>query len=85
MKKIQACASGSCSRVTMACLVAAMQHTAEHQSRPPRRSRLPMHWIHATLRGTSPSEGRWTRPPVGPEALRSRSYSRPVTTLACRP
>ena len=53
-----------------------MQQTREHH-RLVFSSREPTQWMMPTLLGLLPSR-RITSPPVGPEALISRSTSRPV-------
>ncbi len=71
----------SCSRAMMASLAAYMQQTEEQYPWSQVMSREPTHWIQATLRGRCPSDGRFTSPVKGPEALSMRSNSRLVTTL----
>src|SRR5680860_1903571 len=76
----------------MACFAVYMQHTLEQQGRPTDSSREPTHWMKTTVFGSSGSsfflpmvEGRWTWPPVGPEAFNIRSYCRPEITSGIRP
>ena len=62
---------GSASLADMASLMAYMQHTDEQYSLLQRfLSRLPTHWRKATRRTGRPSEGRSSRPSVGPPGER---------------
>ncbi len=62
MKKIVGSRVFRCSLPMMACLVAYMQHTDEHQELPQEVSREPTHWMKAILRGSLWSESLWTWP-----------------------
>ena len=48
-------------------------------------SREPAHWMKAMLRAGWPSDGRSSRPPVGPAGSARRSNSTLVMTLGMRP
>ncbi len=56
-----------------------MQQTLEQYSCS--WSREPTHWMKAIRFGCSSSDGRFTSPIVGPEALSMRSYSSALRTL----
>jgi hypothetical protein len=48
-------------------------------------SREPAHWMNAMSFASRPSEGRSSRPPVGPAGSAMRSNSTLVTTSGRRP
>ena len=79
MRKTVGSQSGSWSMVSMACLLANMQHTLEQYSWF--WSREPTHWMKAIFLGWAPSLRRLTSPTVGPLALSMRSYSSAESTL----
>ena len=79
MRKTSGLASGTWSMVSIACLLANMQHTLEQYSCC--WSREPTHWMKAMRVGWSPSDGRFTSPMVGPDALSMRSYSSALSTF----
>ncbi len=83
MKKIVHTVPGACSWAIIACLVAYMQQTEEHQLRAAERD--PTHWIQAIRFGSCPSDGRLKCPLYGPLGDRMRSNCIPVTTLGKRP
>ncbi len=69
----------------MACLAVYMQQILEQYGMPFSGSREPTQVTKTTVLGSLPSEGRRISPPVGPEALASRSNCRPSITSGTSP
>src|SRR5512133_2029391 len=72
--------AGFFSLMSIAFLIACMQHTHEQAGLPILMSREPTHWMKTMDAGVFPLLSRLIFPPVGPLALIIRSSSRLVTT-----
>jgi hypothetical protein len=79
MNRLQATSSPSRCFASIASLVAYMQQIDEQYV--VRWSREPTHCSQAMERGGRPSDGRVTRPSLGPDRLASRSYWSALRTL----